>query len=260
MNEAITVRRDHLDAHRRMIIGRSIAASMAALIPVPVFDDWVNSTIKRGTIRRIAAAHAVDLDARALAVLADGQSSAPAWTDIAGGALAYKILSRSWRKLLFLWIASRRTRAAVKNFMVATLFDHYCSRLHVGLGLDGDAGEALRTAIEEAIEATPGKLSERVFRRAMVAAARTGVRAPLELADIASGGALTRWRERRRGEVEAIAEIDDAVDIELRSQQSFLGRAAAAAEQQLSAESNPYVDDLVRTFEELWRHRSKAPA
>ncbi|HTM21288.1 MAG TPA: hypothetical protein VL172_12295, partial [Kofleriaceae bacterium] len=78
-------------------------------------------------------------------------------------------------------------------------------------------------------------------------------------ADIASGGALTRWRERRRGEVEAIAEVDDAVEIEVRSQESFLGRAASAAEQQLAAETNPYVDNLVRSFEDLWRHRRRAP-
>jgi hypothetical protein len=259
MTDALTVRRDHLGTHRRMIVGRSIAASLAALIPVPVFDDWINATIKRGTMKRIAADHGVDLDPAALSAIADGKSSAPSWTDIAGGALAYRILSRSARKILWLWIVTRRTQAAARNFLVATLFDHYCARLHVGLGLDAAAAAELRAAIDAALDSTPGKLSDRIFRKALVAAARGSVKAPLQLADIASGGALTRWRDRRRGEVEAIAEVDDAVDIEVRAPDSFLGRAASAAEAQLAAETNPYVESLVRAFEDLWRNRRRAP-
>ncbi len=257
MTDALTIRRDHLGAHRRMILGRSIAASLAALLPVPVLDDWVASTIKRGTMRRVASDHGVDLDGAAIAALADGKSSAPAWTEIAGGAVAYRLLSRGARKLL--WIATKRTQAAARNFLVATLFDHYCSRLHVGLGLDGESAAELRAAIDQALEITPGKLSDRVFRRALVAAARTSVKAPLSLADMATGGALTRWRDRRRDEVEAIVEIDDAVEHEVQSPHSFLGRAAGAAEAQLAAETNPYIDQLVRSFEDLWRTRHKAP-
>ena len=72
-----------------------------------------------------------------------------------------------------------------------TLFDHYCARLHTGLALDGATALALRGEIVKAIDNTPGALSFHPFRRGAMAAARASLKAPLELADIASGG---RWR------------------------------------------------------------------
>lgn len=255
---SLTVRRDHLADHRRMLIGRSLAASMAGLLPVPMFDDWLSSTINRGTIRKIANSRAVDLDEEAVRNIADGPSSPPEWTELAGGALIYKLVTRTWRKVLIAYLATRRAQVASRYFVIGTMFDHYCSRVHVGLGLDGTAGAELRALMEQAIEITPGGISSRAFRRGALATVRASVRAPMELLDIASGGALRRLLTRGTGEVEAVEEVDSAIDAQLSSKQSFLARAVQSIELQLSADENPYIDELIATFEGMWRARRSA--
>jgi hypothetical protein len=253
MSTELTLRRKHLAEHRRMIIGRSLAASLAGLIPFPMFDEWLCSSINRSTIRRIAKARKVDLDDDAIRAIADGPSAPPQWGDLAGGALAFRILSRTWRKMLVAYLATRRAQAATRYFVNASLFDHYCARMHVGLGLDGASGTELRALMGRSIEATSGGVGKRVFRRGAAAAARATVRAPVELLDIASGGALRRLLTRGSDEVEAIEEVDSALDAQLRSQKSFLARAATAIELQLSADQNPYIDELITRFEDMWR-------
>ncbi|HVV82299.1 MAG TPA: hypothetical protein VHE35_04440, partial [Kofleriaceae bacterium] len=89
--------------------------------------------------------------------------------------------------------------------------------------------------------------------------ARTVARAPLELADRASGGRLRKLL--KRGDVadaEAIDEVDALVERELASTDGVLARAAAAVELQLSAEVNPFLDKAIDRFDELWRNRGKA--
>jgi len=255
---SLTVRRDHLADNRRMIIGRSLAASMAGLVPVPMFDDWVSSTIKRGTIRKIADSRGVDVSEEGVRALADGTTSPPEWTELAGGALIYKLVTRTWRKVLIAYLATRRAQAASRYFVMGTMFDHYCARVHVGMGLDGDTAAELRSLMEQAIEITPGGISSRAFRRGAIATVRASIRAPIELLDVASGGALRRLLTRGSDEVEAIEEVDSAIDAELSSQRSFLARSVQAIELQLSADENPYIDELIATFEGMWRARRSA--
>jgi hypothetical protein len=138
------------------------------------------------------------------------------------------------------------------------MFDHYCARVHIGLGLDRDAATELRSLMDQAIEITPGGISSRAFRRGAVATVRASVRAPMELLDVASGGALRRLVTRGSGEVEAIEEVDSAIDAQLESQRSFLARAVQSIELQLSADENPYIDELIATFEGMWRARRSA--
>ena len=251
MSTELTLRRNHLAEHRRMIVGRSLAASLAGLIPFPMFDEWLCSSINRGTIRRIASARKVDVDDEAVRAIADGPSAPPQWSELAGGALAFRILSKTWRKILVTYLATRRAQAATRYFTIATLFDHYCARLHVGLGLDGPTATELRALMSRAVEATPGSIGKRVFRRGAMAAARATVRAPMELLDIASGGAIRRLLTRGSDEVTAIEEVDNALEADLQSQKSFLARAATAIELQLSADQNPYIDELLTRFEDL---------
>lgn len=256
MSTELTLRRDYLSPQRRMIIGRAIAASMSGMLPIPIVEEWLTSQIKRGTVRRIASAHEVDLDDAAVSAIADGPSPPPQWTDLAGGTLAFKVLSRAWRKLLYAYVVAKRTQAAARNFVIATMFDHYCARMHVGLGLDGDSGAELRALMSQAIDQTPGGLGERIFRRAIVASAKASVQAPVELLDIASGGRVRKLLDRGKDEVTAVEEVDQALDAQIRSQSSFLSRAATAVELQLSADANPYLDDLLETFERMWRNRT----
>lgn len=251
---AITQRHDHLGANRRMLIARSLVAAAAGAVPVPLLEEWLASAIKRRTMLKIADSHAVDIDGDGARAVADGKRQSPEWTEVAGGTIAGRLLSRTWRRMLIGVIAARRAQVASSNFVIATLFDHYCVRLHVGLGLDGVSAAELRALMDQAVKQTRGGLSRRMFRRAIGAAARATAKAPLELANAATGGAVRRLLSRG-SDVEAITEVDEEVERAMAEQDSFLAKAALAVELQLTADENPYLDDVIDTFERLWRNR-----
>jgi hypothetical protein len=257
--EALTLRRDYLGAHRRMIVGRALATTFAGTVPVPFLDDWLVSTVFGGAFRRIAHARQVDLDDQAISNLVHGRSAPASWADMATTAVGYRIATRTWKRLLVAVAAARRARAAARTFLVLTLFDHYCTRLHTGMGLDGPAALALREAIDSALDQTPGSFSFEPFRRGALAAARATLKAPLELADIATGGALRRFLERRREihEPAPVSELDQVIDQQLAEHTSFLGRAVTAIELQLSAEVNPYLDAAIDRLDRIWRLREE---
>ena len=54
---AIVMTRSYLEGQRRLIIARALAASIAAMMPVPFLDDWAIESVLGGGYRRIAAAH-----------------------------------------------------------------------------------------------------------------------------------------------------------------------------------------------------------
>lgn len=253
MSQQLTISREHLAGNRRMIIARSIAASMAGVFPVPVVEEWMSSSITRSMVKRIAESHAVDMDDAAIRMIADGPESPPSWTELAGGTLMFKMVGRAWRRLLITYVVAKRTQAAARYFQINTLFDHYCARLHVGMGLDAKSAEQLRTLIGAAIDQTPGNVGNDIFRRSAMAAAKATVRAPLNLLDTVSGGFVRKLLSRGSDEVEAIAEVDHRLDTELQHKRGFLARTTAAVELQLSTTGNPYVEELVDNFERLWR-------
>lgn len=254
MSMELTRNRDYLQEHRRMILGRSLAGAIAGAVPIPLLEEWLSSTIQRGTIKRVAEARGVDIDEEGIKAIADGPYKPPSWTEVASGGLVYRILSRSWRRVLVAVLALRRVRAAGRSFLIATLFDHYCAKLHVGLGLDAASGAELRALMSRAIDETPGNLSRRFFRESLQAAAKATVRAPVDLIDAATGGMVRRLLTRGE-EVEAAQEVDESIERQMKSKKSFLSRAAAALELQLSAEANPYLDQLLDRFESMWRTR-----
>lgn len=244
---SLSARRDHLGEHRRMIIGRSLAAAAAGGLPIPLLEEWLASRILRGTIARIARERGVDLDAAAIRAIADGPSHPPEWLELAGGTLVARLAARTVRRAVWAYLIARRAKAASRGFLIATLFDHYCARLHVGMGLDGAAGAALREAIELALGETPGGLARRAFGRGALAAARAAAGPPLKLVDLATRG----WVRRKLlggAEVDAIAEVDGTLEHQLAGD-GVLARAAGAVEAQLSAEANPYLERLIDAFE-----------
>ncbi|HTJ47107.1 MAG TPA: hypothetical protein VL463_33630 [Kofleriaceae bacterium] len=256
--EALTLRRDYLGSHRRMIVGRALASTLAGALPVPFIDDWAVRAVLGNAFKKIAAGRQVDLDADAVKNLVHGKASPASWPEMAASAVTYRLATRAWKRLLLAVAAARRARAATRTFLVLTLFDHYCNRLHTGLGLDGPTALALREAIDSALDQTPGSFSFEPFRRGALAAAKAAVKAPLELADIASGGALRRWLEKRRDvhDPSEMSELDQVIDQQLAAHESFLGRAVTAIELQLSAEANPYLDHAIERLDRIWRLRT----
>lgn len=259
----LALRRDYLAAHRRMAVGRALAAAAAGLVPVPFVDDWLLEATLGGAYRRIAADHQVDLDRRAVKNLVHGKGGPTSLVDLGASALATRLATQSWKRLLLALTAIRRAQAASRTFATLTVFDHYCARVHTGLGLDGERALAVAETIGRALAETPGSLSFEPFRRGLLAGARTVARAPLELADRASGGRLRKLLARggdgEVAEAQTVDELDALVERELASTDGVLARAAAAVELQLSAEVNPYLDHALDRFDELWRARTAAP-
>jgi hypothetical protein len=247
--QALTRSHGHLRAHRRLIVMRSIASGVASMTPVPYLDDWLAATIRRQTIRRLAEAHRVDLEPAAANAIADGTVPPPTWRAMLTASLIPRLLTRSLRKVLILWAAARRADETLRAFAVATMFDHYCARVHVGAGLDAAAGKSLRAQMDEVLRGAQSRVALRLFRRALVAAARAAARAPLELVDIASGGMLRRWRGGKdAAEAEAVEAVEAAVSRATAT--SFLGKLAVAVETALDTVGQTYVDDIVRSFEQ----------
>jgi hypothetical protein len=260
--EALVLERGYLGAHRRLILARAVAASIVGVIPVPVLDDWLVRAVLGGAYRRVAAAHQVDVDEDAVTALVHGKTTPPSLADLAGGAIVSRLVTRGWKKLLLAVTAINRARATARTFLAVTLFDHYCARRHTGLGLDRERALAVRDVIIEALDRTPGTLSFEPFRRGALAAARATIKAPLELADLASAGALRRLLARTSSsevaEPEAVDEVDAALEAQLNAKNGVLSRTVTAIELQLSAEVNPYLDRLIETFDELWRKRENS--
>jgi hypothetical protein len=259
----LVLRRQHLEGHRRLIIARSLAAAVANAVPVPLLDDWLRATILGSTLRKLAAGHQVDVDEEALSHLVHGRTDPPSLGKLFTDATLFNIVRHSWRRLVVVVAAMRRVQAAGHYFTLATLFDHYCARMHVGLGISGQAGQELRQVMDRAIAETSGGLANHLFRRALVAAARATVRAPAELVDIATAGALRRLLARRQQgeqtmEMAAAQEVDAVLEQQLALEQSFLARATRAVELQLSVQGNPYLDAVIDRFEQLWRHRRES--
>jgi len=254
---ALVPRRDYLVGQRRAIIARSLLGSLVGVVPLPFVDDWAISRILGGGYRRIAASHQVDISPEAIANLVHGASPPPSIISMATAGILMRVATRAAKRMMVALATVNRARSAARTFMIMTLFDHYCAKLHRGLALDGPTALALRDEIGRAIDNTPGALAFHPFRRGALSAARATLRAPLELADLASGGAVRRLLASKSEvtEAEHVDELDQAMEAALADKQGFLSRTVAAVEVQLSAEVNPFLDAALESLDRRWRAR-----
>lgn len=257
---ALVTTREYLNGQRRTIIARAIAASLAGLVPVPFLDDWAKAAVLGGGYKRIAAAHGVDVDDEALKNLVHGRTPPPSLTEIAASGILYRIAGLAAKRMMLALATVNRARSAARTFVTMTLFDHYCARLHTGLALDGPTALALREEIARAIEQTPGALGFHPFRKGILSAGRATLKAPLELADLASGGRLRKLLAKKSEvtDAEAVDDLEQAIETELANKSGFLARTVAAVEVQLSAEGNPFVDGAIEALDRRWRARVAA--
>ncbi|HEX4449252.1 MAG TPA: hypothetical protein VH143_00215 [Kofleriaceae bacterium] len=257
MTTALVARRDYLVGQRRAIIARAILGSLAGAVPLPFVDDWAITTILGGGYRKIAAAHQVDLTPEAAANLVHGTSSPPSIVEMAASGIALRIASAAAKRMMIALATVNRARSAARTFTAMTLFDHYCAKLHTGAALDGPTALALRDEIARAIDQTPGALAFHPFRKGVIAAARATLKAPLELADLASRGAVRRLLARKSEvtEAEHVDETEAAIEQALAEKTNFLSRTVAAVEAQLSSEVNPFLDGAIETLDRKWRAR-----
>ena len=260
MTTTLVRTREYLVGQRRAIIARAIAGSLAGALPVPFLDDWAIALVLGSGYRKIAASHRVDLDPAAVKSLVHGTTPPTRIVDLATAGILARIAGRAARRMMLAVATAERARSAARTFVTMTLFDHYCARLHTGLAINSATALALRDEIGRAIDQTPGALAFHPFRRGVMSALRATMRAPLALADLATGGALRRLLARRAGvtDAEAVDELDRAVETALSHQSGFLSRAVTAVELQLSAEVNPFLDAALDAFDHRWRARIAA--
>jgi len=254
----LTLRRDYLIPHRRLALGRALAASVASLVPVPFLDNWLREAILGRAYRRIAADHQIDLDDLAVKSLVHGRSKPVSWVELTSGALMVRLAGATWQRFMLAVTALRRAQFASRTFAGLTLFDHYCARVHTGLGLDGARALAVADTIAATLATTPGGLAFEPFRKGALAAARTVAKAPLELADLASGGRVRRLLAKGKDvtEAEVVDDVDALVDRELADEQGWLSRTVAAIELQLTADGNPFLDQAIDRFDAAWKGRA----
>jgi uncharacterized protein (DUF697 family) len=239
----------HLADHRRLILTHSAAAALAGLVPIPYVDEQLPALIRRALIRRLARERHVDLDEDAVREIADGRVPPPGWRSLIGLAPLARSVRRSIRAAFLAFGVYRRAEAASRTFALGTLFDHYCARHHVGIGLDARAARALRERIDRTLAAPGGRLGGFAFRRGFQAALRATVRAPLELVSALTWGKLRLLRGKPRDEVEAEEVVETTIDASLAREGSFLGRAVRGVERQLAALGGGWVDGLVARFD-----------
>jgi uncharacterized protein (DUF697 family) len=259
-DKALVPRRDYLVGQRRAIIARSILGSLAGAVPLPFVDDWAITTILGGGYKKIAAAHQVDLTPEATANLVHGTSAPPSFIEMAASGIVLRLASAAAKRMMIALATVNRARSAARTFVAMTLFDHYCAKLHTGLALDGPTALALRDEIGRAIDQTPGALAFHPFRKGVLAAARATLKAPLELADLASRGAVRRLLARKSEvtEAEHVDETEAAIEQALAEKNNFLSRTVAAVEAQLSSEVNPFLDGAIEMLDRKWRARRSA--
>jgi len=246
-NQSLQRSNAHLVGARTLIIGHAAAAALSGLLPIPYLDEQIPALVRRAMIRRLAQLRRVDLDEPAVREIADGRVPPPNWRQLIGLSGLARTARRSVRAAIVAYALYRRAEAASRTFALGTLFDHYCARHHVGVGLDAPQARELRARIDRALDARAGSLGGYAFRRGLAAALRATVRAPLELVSALTWGRLKRLRAK--DEVEAEELVESAVDAELAGDDSFLGRAARAIDRQLGAVGSAWVDGLVAEFD-----------
>ncbi|HEU4611802.1 MAG TPA: hypothetical protein VFS15_06980 [Kofleriaceae bacterium] len=259
---ALVQRRDYLVGQRRTIIARALMGSLAGALPIPFLDDWAVGRLVGGGYRKIAAAHQVDLTDEAVDALVHGPSKPPPIASLAIGGVLGRVASKAARRMMIAIATVNRARSAARTFVAMTLFDHYCAKLHTGLALDGATALALRDEIVRSIDKTPGALAFHPFRRGALSAARATLKAPLELADLASGGRLRKLLANK-SEVttpQTVDEVEQAMEAVLADKTNFLSRTVAAVEVQLSSEVNPFLDAAIESLDRRWRARIAARA
>jgi uncharacterized protein (DUF697 family) len=257
MTTTLARSRDYLSGQRRSIIARALLGSLAGALPIPFLDELAVERVVGDAYRRIADAHHVDLDDAAMKVLVHGATTQPSVVDTAANTVVYKLVSTVGRRMMIAVASVRRARTAARSFVAMTLFDHYCARLHTGLALDKPLALALRDEINRVIDHTPGALAFHPFRRGLIAGAKAVLRAPLQLANFATGGALRKRlgapKDIETGEVVEPVELDQLAD-----KRGFLARAVTSVELQLSSEANPFLDAAIDSLDRRWRARVAA--
>jgi hypothetical protein len=246
----------HLVVNRSLVVRRSLlATALGGVIPVPVMDDYVAGRVRAGLLMRLAEQRKVDLPRPSAELLADPKESSTI-RHATITAVTLIALRLAWRKFFALLAAGRGAEEMAATFQFATLFDHYCAKIHVGGGIDRKRAHELRAVIFATVERTEKATLTAVFRDGGRVLGRSLLEAPRWLSG-RLGTLAQRWVSTR-GNPEAT--FDPAAEVAPEGESQWLDRAAHAVEERLAGVGHDYLGVLVDDFEERWAAVTAAAA
>jgi hypothetical protein len=227
----------HLEVNRPLIIARALVSGAAGMVPVPYLDDLLANLVRESLIKRLAEIRNVDIDPHAVQAVATPRGSR-LLTAATLGSAALGATRRVFRRVAASLLLVRRVDEAMQTFQVGTLFDHYCARHHVGLGLDTQKAAKLRLAMERAIRETHGDALQRAFRSTL--------RMPSALVIALPRMVMARFRKKKDAPIDA-----EKLDDQLRRAESsgFVKRAVSS----VTGVGQGYGRALAAAFDEAWQ-------
>jgi hypothetical protein len=238
----------HLATNRGVIVRRSLlATAMGAVIPVPVMDEYVSGRVRAGLLMRLAEQRKVDLPQSAAELMADPKESSSV-RHATLTAMTLVALRLAWRKFFALLAAGRGAEEMASTFQFATLFDHYCAKIHVGSGIDRKRAYDLRVVIHDTVERTEKAALVAVFRDGGRVLGRSLLEAPRWLTT-RLGTLAQRWVSTR-GNPEAT--FDPTADLAPEGETQWLDRASETVEARLGSLGTDYLGVLIGDFERRW--------
>jgi uncharacterized protein (DUF697 family) len=244
----------HLAQHRGLIIHRALlVAAIQGFFPVPVADDRLASRVRAGLYVKLASGRQVDLPTASAAVLASpaGPGAAAKLTFAAAAAVVAKFAGR---KFLALLAAGRSAEEMARTYASATLFDHYCTKLHVGGQITAADAERLRACLSASVRDGSSGPARAAFAEGGRILGRSLLEAP-------------RWLSRRMA---ALGErfvrsggnpdVLDAFPNEAKDETAWIDRAARAVEDAIARAGTDHQVRMVSAFEESWRDRAPGSA
>jgi hypothetical protein len=243
----------HLEANRRFIVRRALlATAVGGVIPLPVMDEYLAGRVKAGMLMRLAERRQVDLVASSAELMGDprGTTAMRNATLTAATLLALKL---AWRKFFAVLAVGRRAEEMASTFQLGTLFDHYCTKMHVGAGIDRARAARLRDVIHVAQTETERAALVGAFRDGGRVLGQTLLEAPA-WANERLERAARRWSASGGRSMDPDPSVDlDEDDAEAR----WLDRAAGEVDGRLGGLGQDYLTKLVRTFERRFRESER---
>jgi uncharacterized protein (DUF697 family) len=244
----------HLAQQRGLIIHRALlVAAIQGFFPVPVADDRLASRVRAGLYVKLARGRQVDLPPASATVLASpaGPGVAAKLTFAAAAAVAAKFAGR---KFLALLAAGRSAEEMARTYASATLFDHYCAKLHVGGPITSANAERLRACLAACVRDGASGPVRSAFAEGSRILGRSLLEAPGWLSRRVT--ALGERFVRSGGNPDVLEAFPD----ETKDEAAWIDRAARAVEDAIARAGNEQQVRLVSAFEERWQDSAPGSA
>jgi hypothetical protein len=204
-------------------------------------------------LAKIAEGRRVDAARGALELLAlPGSPGRDVLGYVADAATAAALFRRVWRRVAIVLHLAGSADEIAETFAVATLFDHYCARHHVGGAIDLEAARALRASIDGALGDARRALAGRGLRGARDSARRLlsfGPRAARRLGFAPSGSEPRAAGSGQAGGALVPERVEPGTAARPRG-------VAARSRAALADAVGAWSEDLIRAFDRRWSARA----